>query len=181
MKKTTVTAALSLMALLTTSLTAQKALAQAHLGTPLYTCRIEAELEDRSWAYVVGRVKKVGTAEIKCISIETALDKQYKFKKLAHIEIKGPALGLDINFKRQQKMYMVSAPIAVRDVSEMFGKHRLGISANANLLFIGVGAQVGVEFGDNLLALNPSVEFTKSKGIEATLSFQKMTLTEIED
>lgn len=174
--KTTIT--LGLLAAIMT-LATPKAHAQAHLGTPLYACKIEAALQDNSWAYGVGRVNKVGPALIKCASLETALDRDYKFVKKAMIEVKGLALGLDINFKRAQKMFMVSTPIAVHDVKQMFGKHKLGVSANVNVLFFGAGASAGIEFGDNILALNPSLEFTKQKGIEATLAFQKMTITEI--
>lgn len=146
--------------------------AEARLGTPVWGCKIQAELENNSWALGIGVVNKSGPARITCTSLEGGTVRQNAF-----VEITGPAVGLDLNFTNREKIFMLTGKIAVRDISELYGQQTLGLGANANLLFIGAGATVGVEFGDDFIGLNPSASVSASEGLEATVSLQQMKIS----
>lgn len=170
MKSTLALAALALIA-------AAGLKAEARVGTPIWGCKIQAELENKSWALGIGVVNKAGPARITCTSLESVTDGGSKVvRSNAFVEIRGAAVGLDLNFLKREKIFMVTGKVAVRDVNEMYGKRTLGLGAHANILFVGAGANVGVEFGDNYLGLNPSLDLSDSQGLEATVSLQKMTV-----
>lgn len=146
--------------------------AEARLGTPVWSCEIKAELQNNSWALGIGYVNKSGPARITCSSLEGGITHQNAF-----VQIAGPALGLDLNFTNREKVYMATGKIAVRDASELYGQRTLSLGANANLLLVGAGAAVGVEFGDKLIGLNPSASVSMEQGLEATVSLQQMTIS----
>jgi hypothetical protein len=172
--KTTIGAALLALA---TVITVYAVKSEARPGTPVWGCKIQAELENKSWAVGIGVVNKAGPARITCTSLESLTDGGSRVvRSSAFVEIRGPAVGLDLNFMKREKIYMITGKVAVRDVSEMYGQSTLSLGAHANVLVIGAGAQVGVEFGDHFLGVNPSVEVSESHGLEATVSLQKMTV-----
>ena len=149
--------------------------AHADIGTPIWACSMKAKLQNNSAAFILGVVDKNGPAVIKCYSLENVLSGK-KIKQDAYIEIRGASVGIDIPFTDQQTVYMGTGRIGLRSPDAFYGKHSLVLSANVTLLVISAGMSTGVEWGNNVAAINRSAEISVTQGIGATLSLQNINV-----
>ena len=153
---------------------------EARTGSPLWSCTLSAELEDDSIALILGWVDKSGMAIVRCTSAGDLVSKRQRFVKEVYVEIEGPAVGLDLNFIKASRVFMVTGSIGCRDWRELLGEHTLGIYGRVNALFLEGGAGIAVEFSRRRLrSLQGSGEISKAHGLGATLSVQKMRVYDL--